>query len=326
MAVHAPHPSDVLVTDLVNLYSSSTRRLEGIVAAGLRRGLTSARLGTPRQRAGDSTHAYRERQLQQAHALLDQLHQQAGQVAPIIIGRSYGAGLVAVDATVGPGRLTGRFGRVHTRAVEAIAANMTSSLQANAERARVNVATVFARAAAIEGALPASGRVAGVQFIGRRIDDPYRRVALNAVGEGIVSLDTRRQVSAQLVRKLINEGVTDAVTGYVDRAGRRWPLDVYARMVARTTTREAMTAGTMNRLTEHGLDLVTISSHDHKADECTPYDGNTYSLSGNAAGYELLPESPPFHAGCLHVLTPAAANLDAFEAELARAAAGPLDA
>ena len=82
-----------------------------------------------------------------------------------------------------------------------------------------------------------------------------------------------------------------------------------------------MTAGTVNRLSEHGLDLVTISSHPHKADECTPYDGNTYSLSGNAAGYELLPEAPPFHAGCLHVLGPADANLDEFEAELARAAA-----
>jgi len=36
-------------------------------------------------------------------------------------------------------------------------------------------------------------------------------------------------------------------------------------MVARTTTRDAMTLGTINRLREHGIQLAQVSAH-HAAD------------------------------------------------------------
>ena len=318
------HPVDLLTDDLTRTYSAGARRLELIVAAGLRRGLDPSRAGGLDAKRGDASIAYRERQLGAARAVLGELRRNGAQQAGLVAARAYGAGLLAVDRTAlaGAAELAPRFGGIHARAVEVLAGNMTSSLNAAIDRAGDNVERVFERASAIERGLPVrGGPLPGGNFIGRRVNDPWRRVALDTIGEGLVTLDTRRQVSAAMVRRLLNEGVSDALTGYVDKAGRRWSLDRYAAMAARTTTREAASAATVNRMTEHGLDLVTISSHAHQADECTPYDGGTFSLDGATPGYEVLDQTPPFHSFCVHVLTPAAANFDEYLDELERAAA-----
>jgi hypothetical protein len=87
-------------------------------------------------------------------------------------------------------------------------------------------------------------------------------------------------------------------------------------MVVRTTTREAATHGTINRLLERGDDLITISEHPDPAEVCVPYAGQTFSLSGQTDGYDVIDQLPPFHPNCRHVATPASENLDAFEAAL----------
>lgn len=325
MAAGHAHPTDVLVDDLVRLYGTNAARLEGIVRDGLARGLDASRLGGLDQRVGDATHAYRVRQLDQARTILDELDRTARTAAPLMVGKAYGSGVVSVDRNLTSNSLAragiaGSFGRVHVGAVEALAANLTGGLELATQRVRANVAGVFQAADALEGPIPGTGKVLGVRFLGRRFDDAYRRLALEEVAGGVIALDTRRQTSARLAQRLMREGVTSATAGFVDRAGRRWPLETYVRMVARTTTREAMTLGTTNRLEEHGVDLVTISRHVHPADECSQYEGNTYSLTGATPGYERLPARPPFHPNCAHVLGPAEADLDAFEEELARLA------
>lgn len=314
------HPTDVIVDDLARTYQAGARRLAAIVQAGLRRGLDPTRAGGLTAQRGDATLAYRERQLRAAVATLEELRQAGRAHAPAVAARAYGAGLLAVDRTAlgDLSELRPRFGGIHATAVDALAANMTGSLERAVDRAGDNVRRVFARANAIEGAHSVRGGPGGraVSFLGRRTDDPWRRVGLDETATGLVTLDTRRQVTANMVSRLVNEGISDALTGYVDRSGRRWSLDRYASMVARTTTREATSRATVNRLTEHGLDLVTISSHAHQADECTPYDGQTFSLDGTTPGYDELDQLPPFHPNCVHVVTPAAANLDDYIDEL----------
>ena len=68
---------------------------------------------------------------------------------------------------------------------------------------------------------------------------------------------TRRDVTRQIRDRLASE----AGPAFFDRRGRRWDLADYAEMVARTTTREAMTEGTINRLREHGITLAQVSRH-----------------------------------------------------------------
>lgn len=320
MPVREPHVTDPLVSDLVALYANASARLELIVSDALRRGLDPERHGQPNAVRGDATAAYRARALAQARAVLAELDGAAGQAGPVIVRKAYRGGLVAVDRTVGDGlELRGRFGGGHQRAAAVIASNMTDSLAAAATRIGTNIEDVFARA----NALDRGENLTDVSFVGRRVDDPWRKAALRTVGEGVIAGDTRAQVSAQLARRLVTEGTTDALTGFIDKAGRRWPLHTYTAMVARTTTREAMTTGTGSRLREGGLDLVTISSHPHAADDCTPYDGRTFSLDGKADGYDVLDEEPPFHPNCVHVMTPAGVNLDEFERELGDAMLDP---
>ena len=143
---------------------------------------------------------------------------------------------------------------------------------------------------------------------GRRIDDAYRAAALETVGGGIARGATRREVTQDLLGELDRRGIT----GFTDRSGRTWRLDTYATMVARTTTREAMTQGTVQRLLELGTDLVTISSHRDPCAICQPLDGNSYSLSGNSGRYPVIPMLPPFHPNCKHVLTPGGASFEDF--------------
>jgi hypothetical protein len=319
---HETVPTDAVGDDLVRTYRAGARRLELLVRTALEAGLDPNRIGTPAQLPGDATAAYRDRQLRAARLIIAELEATGRRAAPAVTEAAYRSAIVAVDRTViragaGAVGLAGQFGGIHQRAVEALAANMTNSLTGAAQRAGAHLQSVFDRAGALEGAMPV-GRspLRGFPFIGRRADDPWRQVALETIGTGQVALDTRSQISRSMARRLVRDGVTDALTGYVDRSGRRWPLDRYTEMVARTTTREATTRAATNRLGEHGLDLVTISSHPHASDECDDYDGQTFSLSGDDSRYDALDVYPPFHPNCRHVLTPAAADLDDYLNEL----------
>jgi hypothetical protein len=316
--------TSALTADLERLYTQAERRLALIVRAGLNRGLDPTRLGTDRQRRGDSTLAYRERQRQQAEAILASLRARTTGATTGIVAGAYNAGVVTVDRTVGPDlRLRGEFGRVHVAAVEQLAGNLEQSLHAAADKVGEHIATVFDRAQAVEGALREGHNPAthvGVRFIGRRVDDAYRTATLEELAKATIGLDTRRQASAMLARRLVTDGLSDGLTALVDAGGRRWGLGEYAEMAARTTTAEAVSQGTLGRLEEGGLDLVAITSHPHQADVCTPFDGKTFSRSGTDARYPPLTSTPPFHPRCRHRLAPAATNLDDYEAKLAQAA------
>lgn len=237
------------------------------------------------------TAAYRAEQLKIVQRQLQQLGKSTKPLILPVVFEPYVRGGQIVDVGLGRTAAGFAFTGPHPLAAQALAENLSLRLG----RAR--------------------------DTIGRRVDDVFRRVGLEEVATGVVSGSARREVSAALQARLIREGVTDSLTGFVDARGARWQLDVYSEMVARTTTREAMSAGTRNRMAELALDLVTISSHADPCDLCASYDGNTYSINGSTDGYDVLDQWPPFHPNCIHVATPASANLDAIEAELGLAVA-----
>lgn len=134
-----------------------------------------------------------------------------------------------------------------------------------------------------------------VRTVGRRAQDTFRQAGLEEVGTGLARRQRTRETARQLSKRLEDEGLT----AYVDTLGRRWKLDVYSRMVARTTAKEAVTVATSSRLLENGRDLVTISSHAHKRDICTPFDGKTFSLTGTTRGYPRATKLPPYHPNAI---------------------------
>jgi len=139
--------------------------------------------------------------------------------------------------------------------------------------------------------------------IGRRVDDLFRRVGIEEVARGIVEGRARIDVSRQIKERLLAEGRP----AFVDRLGRAWDLDRYAEMVARTTTREALTQGTVNRLREHGITLAQVSAHNAQ-DFCIYYENAVVNIGDEA--HPMYPPisaingGPPFHPNCVHALTP----------------------
>lgn len=257
-----------------------TERLLSLFERAARRLRLMARAAA--QRGAQGTAGYYEGQAQLAHAILNRLRRDARPLIGPAAARAYAVGAGSADALIA--RPDVAFGEIHVDAVVELA----RALEANLTDA--------------------------VAEVGRRTDDVYRRVALQQLGEGTAAGLTRRQVSLAIVRDLEQEGVT----GFVDRAGRRWALDTYARMVARTTGREAHSLATRNRLVEAGRPLVTVSDHDTDTELCERYEGKTFTLV-RRGGYVLLRTLPPFHPNCKHIIVPARANLTEAIAAMDRA-------
>ena len=123
------------------------------------------------------------------------------------------------------------------------------------------------------------------------------------VARGIAEGKARREVSREIKNKLIDD--------LKDRSlvinGRSYDVGKYAELVARTKTREAQTAGTVNRVIESGHDLVMVTAHGAK-DGCGFYEGKVFSVSGTHGSYPPLANvpngGPPFHPNCKHGLAP----------------------
>lgn len=147
-------------------------------------------------------------------------------------------------------------------------------------------------------------------LVGRRADDIFRRTALQAAVRELET-ETPAGVSAdQAVRELQRQGIT----GFVDKAGRRWRLSTYAQMAVRTTSAQALAEGTRQKMLERGFDLVEISSHgcrhhDDPENPCRRLEGKTLSLTGRTPGYEQA-ELPPYHPQCQHFISPSAKNFE----------------
>lgn len=216
------------------------------------------------------------RQLAEVRKVLVELQTGAIPKATALVATAYVQGATIVDELL---NTTGAFSGVHREAVNTLADNMVNGLNEAAST------------------------------VGRQAEDVFRQVGLKQSALGLLSGETRKAITKSMIDNLVHEGVT----AFVDKAGRRWTLAGYSQMVARTTTREAVSVGTANRLVENGHDLVTISSHAHDSDECNAYDGQTFSLSGDTPGYDVLDQMPPFHPNCVHVLTPAADTFANFE-------------
>jgi len=109
-----------------------------------------------------------------------------------------------------------------------------------------------------------------------------------------------RDLIARDVKKQIKK---TGVTALIDRGGRNWKLDNYAKMLSSemmaTTARKAIT----NTGSENGLDLYEITSHGAK-DACRFHEAEIFSLTGKTAGFPTLSELEAsgeiFHVGCRH--------------------------
>lgn len=258
-------PSDEASDQLILAYRRAAIRTRALLAEAIDSGAL-----------GDA--AYRARQLEALAAVLARLEAQSGPLAARAIRSAYRTGAELVDGHLGTAppfadsiNAAGRFAGVHEAAVARFYGELDSRI------------------------------VAARRTLGRSVDDVFRRVGLQEVETGIAAGLARREVSSAIRDEL----VADGLTAFRDKAGRRWTLEHYSAMVARTTTREAVTQGLANRMLELGQDVVEISTHANPCPICIPFQGRRYSLTGDTAAYPKAEQLPPYHPNCIHVATPA---------------------
>jgi hypothetical protein len=228
--------------------------------------------------------------LHQYQVILADLDDEAAAWIELNVPRAYGAGLEFVDGCVADYRRAG----INLREVTGRASAMPES----AVFAQVHREAAWAVTQSMLDVMSGAA-----QQIGRRVEDAFRREGLLAVSQGIVEGRTRVEVSRALEQRLRELGRPD----FVDKLGRHWRLDQYAEMVARTTTREAMTQGTIQRLREHGIQLAQVSSHSC-TDFCVYYQGVIVCIGDEPhpvyPPLSAINGGPPFHPRCSHSLTP----------------------
>ena len=104
--------------------------------------------------------------------------------------------------------------------------------------------------------------------------------------------------------------------------GTSAPGELYAEMVVRTTTRQAVVQGQVDRMASHGVNLARVSTHSSSCPICIPLEGKLISLDGTVSEYQGEPVAdssslPPLHPNCRHTIYPVVAAVDATRERMA---------
>jgi hypothetical protein len=124
---------------------------------------------------------------------------------------------------------------------------------------------------------------------------PYQRAVDRAVastrgGLPATSLSLSRIQAAQ---KALDDLASQGITGFVDKAGRRWDLASYVEMATRTAVSNAWDDHQAAALIRAGVDLVLVGTHSTEGScpRCLPWLGRTLSLAGATADFPTLAEA-----------------------------------
>lgn len=135
----------------------------------------------------------------------------------------------------------------------------------------------------------------------RNADDIYREVTGQSISGVMTGTDTLRQAA----QKSLNQYAAKGITGFVDKAGRRWDLQSYATMATRTVANNIAKQGHIDRSVEMGRDLMIVSAHNGACPLCVPWSNKILSISGNNQKYPSLSDAESaglFHPNCKHTL------------------------
>lgn len=102
----------------------------------------------------------------------------------------------------------------------------------------------------------------------------YRKIVEESTAKVLAGTMTVSQAIAETVIKWANKGIE---SGFVDRGGRVWSLEAYARSVIRSTVNRTYNELRMSRMDEYGIHLVLMSSHSHARPACAPIQGTVVS-------------------------------------------------
>lgn len=157
--------------------------------------------------------------------------------------------------------------------------------------------TVDRYLAAASVASRAVGMVPVREFQFAQAEADVKRMAADAVKTEI----SHKELAGE-VRDYLYDLVED--DQFIEINGRMYKMSKYAELVARYELGAAAMAATLDLCREYENDLVEWSDHGTICDECKPFEGQIYSISGMDPDYPPLEETPPIHPNCEHGLLP----------------------
>lgn len=141
--------------------------------------------------------------------------------------------------------------------------------------------------------------------------DKLREAAIQATAEGLTTKEFAKRLQAPGMPVAARSFTEDGRLWVTVTGQRRFPADLYAETLARTTTYHAANRGTLDRAEAAGIDLVTSEASPFAIDFCLDLGGKVFALTDDAAeewGVPLLSLTPnggpPYHPNCRCVITP----------------------
>jgi hypothetical protein len=113
-------------------------------------------------------------------------------------------------------------------------------------------------------------------------DDVYREAVAGPTSRLLLGLgQTTHTAQAAAWQRLIGRGVT----GFVDKAARRWNLATYVEMAMRTAARRAWDAQHEHVLTSAGMDLVSVVVGSDACRRCAAWAGKILQVGAGPVGW-----------------------------------------
>lgn len=102
-----------------------------------------------------------------------------------------------------------------------------------------------------------------------------------ATGKVVTGTESRTQALREALAQIHKEGVT----GFYDRAGRKWSPEAYVNMDIRTTVHNTAIEAVKIRQEDYGVDIFRVSQHSGARPLCYPYQGKYYSWNNESGTF-----------------------------------------
>ena len=110
----------------------------------------------------------------------------------------------------------------------------------------------------------------------RDVDDVYRDITARAVAGGVTGVDTRREVTQQILNMAADKGITK----FIAKDGKQWRMDTYGEMTARTALHRTALTGQITVWSDFGYTIVRVADAPRECPLCTPWENQLVSLDG----------------------------------------------
>ncbi|GAB2519515.1 phage minor capsid protein [Paramicrobacterium agarici] len=134
------------------------------------------------------------------------------------------------------------------------------------------------------------------QRIIRYPQDVYQQTIADTAPFRMLGVETSTINQRRAVQKFLEQGIT----GFIDRADRRWTIGAYSEMAGRTATSRAWQDAGIHRMQQSGLNLVSIQGSFDACKLCAPWIGKVLSTNG-VVGPVIMPHATQPGAVTVHV-------------------------